>query len=148
MGFLFLFMVSEKLKQSNIMKFVSKFYLIFFTLNACTLIRVDDSIDLGGKFRYIQDYPQTIVYHNSEKYQGTGITVINPLVKSYDFNERYIIALSKNHEDILIHENDKTPSLYWIIDKELGFSSISPMDSLTFHNELKRLDIKLTLSKY
>ncbi len=50
-------------------------------------IRMDDSIDLGNKYRYIQDFPQTILYHKTEKYDGIGINAVPPTVLSYDFND-------------------------------------------------------------
>lgn len=127
------------------MKYITAVFLVFLLVDSCTFIRVDDSIDLGGGFRYIQDYPQTIIYHYSDKYEGTGVTVIDPIVKAYNFDERYIIAYSKDYGNYLIDDYEKISDKYWIIDKEFGFSLIYPMDSSTFINELKKLDVKMTL---
>lgn len=112
-------------------------------LGSCVFIRMDDSIDLGDKFRYIQDYPQTIVYHESEEYKGTGIIVVEPLVTAYSFNDRYIIARSQKEEIIKEHDSLKAPIQYWIIDKKERLNLAQPLDSSTFYIRLKALSIEL-----
>lgn len=121
--------------------------LMLFLLSSCTFIRMDDSIDLGSKYRYIQDYPQTIVYHRTEKYEGVGLTVIEPIVLSYDYNEKYIIAKSQEHVAIKQEGEAEKPILYWIIDKSSDPKNIKPMDSLSFYRQVEYLKIELELKE-
>lgn len=115
---------------------------LWFT--SCVFIRIDDSIDLGNNFRYIQDYPQTIIYHPTKKYEGVGTNVVEPVVISYNFNNRYIIALSQ--DDYYSKNNsEKKRLLYWIVDKKIGPNSAESMDSIIFYNKLKELKINLQL---
>ena len=86
------------------------FMSITVLIQSCIMDRIDSSIDLGNKYRYVQDYPQTIIYHESAEYEGGGRQIIPPIVADYDYNERYIIALSESSEDGSVD--------YWIIDKE------------------------------
>lgn len=110
--------------------------LLSFT-QSCVFIRMDDSIDLGNKYRYIQDYPQTILYHIAEKYDGIGLNAVPPNVLSYNFNDTYIIAKNKEIESGEIK--------YWIIDKRIDFDNIKPIDSLTFYKTLLENNIELKL---
>ncbi|WP_375581438.1 hypothetical protein ABWH96_10685 [Marivirga tractuosa] len=48
--------------------------------NSCLFIRIDDSVDLGNQYRYIQDYPQVIIYHKNPEYEGGGINIVLPVV--------------------------------------------------------------------
>ena len=108
---------------------------LIITTHSCIFIRMDDSIDLGSKYRYVQDYPQSILYHKSEEYKGSGVNAVPPIVLSYDFNEKYIIAKNKDMDNEQIN--------YWIIDKEKKYSEIQPLDSLTFFRELENKNIEL-----
>jgi hypothetical protein len=125
------------------MKTIPIVYILVLLLSSCSFIRMDDSINLGDKFRYIQDYPQTIIYHETEKYNGTGVNVIDPVVKNYSFNDRYIIAKSQKEEIIKKDDSLKTPIQYWIIDKKEKLNLIKPMDSAIFYQRLKDLGIEL-----
>ena len=114
--------------------------LIIFALVcmcSCIFIRMDDSIDLGNKYRFIQDYPQTIIFHDSPKYEGIGHNIVPPVVISYKFDDQYIIAKSKDMEDEQIK--------YWIVNKKKQGSQEEPMDSISFYNELENLKIQLSL---
>ncbi len=113
-------------------------------LHSCVFIRMDDSIDLGSKYRYIQDSPQTIIYHESSKYEGIGAEIIPPVVLSYKFNERYIIAKSQVVDEMTGSEEGK-PIHYWIVDKTMDGAPVNPLDSVTFYQRLKELDIDLSL---
>lgn len=113
---------------------------------SCVFIRMDDSIDLGNKYRYVQDYPQAILYHKSSEYKGGGINIIPPVVLSYKFNDRYIIAKSQevdkmtgNEEGLHVH--------YWIIDKTTDGAPVEPMDSTTFNQGLIELKIGLNFKE-
>lgn len=103
---------------------------------------MDDSIDLGNHFRYIQDYPQTIVYHASEQYEGVGDIIVTPIVKDFNFNDQYIIARSLGEQQ-LKGDTVERPFQYWIIDKHQKLNQVKPMDSLTFYTQLKNLGIEL-----
>jgi hypothetical protein len=112
-------------------------YALIILCTSCVFIHMDDSIDLGGRYRYLQDYPQSIIYHESSEYEGIGTEVIPGLIKDYEFNKRYIIAKSKNLDS---HDLE-----YWIIDKEQEFTEIHPLDSLTFFHSLINNKIELSL---
>ena len=78
--------------------------VIIFVLTIFPIfIRMDDSIDLGNDYRYIQDYPQTIVL-------GERKEIVMPIVLRYDYDEYYIIAKTKDLET-----ND---TLFWIVNKK------------------------------
>lgn len=119
-------------------------YFGMFLLHSCILIRIDDSIDLGDKFRYIQDYPQTIIYHESEKYEGVGINVVAPIVSAYNFDDQYIIARSSDMQKFNPEKySSDSLVLYWIVDKKKSIDSIKPMDSIHFYKQLETLHISL-----
>lgn len=128
-----------KMKNINIV-----FILLFF--QSCVFIRQDDSIDLGNNYRFIQDTPQTIIYHTSEKYDGVGISVIPPIVLSYDFDDKYIIAKSQEVDEMTGSKEGKSLR-YWIIDKSLKGQKVEPLDSVDFYNNLKLLKVKLQLKE-
>lgn len=117
--------------------------IISIALNSCVFIRMDDSVDLGNHFRFIQDYPQAIVYHSTKEYKGVGDIIVAPIVKDYNFNDRYIIAKSQVEEqikrDTIVH-----PIQYWIIDKKEKLDLIQPMDSASFYKRFKDLGIELS----
>jgi hypothetical protein len=108
---------------------------------------MDDSIDLGDKFRYIQDYPQTIIYHNTKEYKGTGVNVVDPVVIAYSFDDRYIIAKSREEEIIKRNDSVEKTIRYWIIDKKEKLDSVKPMDSVNFYKQLRDLKIELKLKE-
>ncbi len=102
---------------------------------SCVFIRLDDSIDLGNKYRYIQDYPQAILYHKTQTYKGGGINIVPPVITNYNFNGRYIIAKS-------IDMYDKQTK-YWIVDKALKGNKVEPLDSMGFDRKIIELKINL-----
>lgn len=119
-----------------------KILLIALFVNSCVFIRMDDSIDLGNNYRYIQDYPQCIIYHENDKYEGVGKVIIPAEILSYKFDERYIIAKSyKVHE--LTGQMTDSLIYYWIIDKTTEGIPVESMDSIKFYNKIKELNIDL-----
>ena len=141
MGLEYLFMEQEQLK-SNMRNLLGA---TFFTLlmNSCIFIRMDDSIDLGNKYRYIQDTPQVIIYHTSSEYEGVGTTIVPPVVKSYVYNDRYIIAKSQEVDE-MTGSAEGRPIHYWIVDKTKNGALVEPMDSITFFNQQKEKGIDLS----
>jgi hypothetical protein len=117
---------------------------VFHFLDSCVFIRIDDSIDLGNKYRYIQDYPQVIVYHKTPKYKGGGINIIPPIVLSYKFNDRYIVAKSQEVDEMTGNKK-AIPIHYWIVDKTTDGAPVEPIDSINFYQRLKDLKINLHL---
>ena len=101
--------------------------ILFLFCNSCIFVRIDDSIDLGGKYRYIQDYPQTIIHYNTQNYKGIGEEVILPIVLKYSFNDDYIFAKTKDLEN-----ND---TIFWIVNKSLN-NTVKYEDSVAFYNFL------------
>lgn len=116
---------------------------VFVAMHSCIFIRMDDSIDLGSKYRYVQDYPQVILYHKTPKYEGGGIEIVPPIVESYAFNDRYIIAKSQEVDEMTGSAEGKSIH-YWIVDKTKNGASVEPMDSITFFNQLKEKGIDLS----
>lgn len=108
---------------------------IFSFLWSCEFIRTDDSINLGDNYRYIQDYPNTIIYHKTSKYEGTGKEIVPPIVIAYKYNEVIIIVKT-------IDLDDKQHK-YWIVDKRCRGTKVEPLDSITFYKKLIELDIEL-----
>lgn len=123
------------------------FISVFFigVLQSCVFIRMDDSIDLGDQYRYVQDYPQAIIFHKTPKYKGAGINIVPPVVLSYSFNERYIVAKSQEIDEMTGNKEGK-PIHYWLVDKNDNGTMISPMDSVTFYKRLQELEINLAIS--
>jgi len=118
---------------------------IVLLMSSCTFIRMDDSIDLGNKYRYIQEYPQVIIYNTNSSSKGSGVNIVPPVVKSYAFNNRYIIAKSQEVDEITGSVEGK-PIRYWIIDNKLKGAAVTPMDSINFYKALKEKRIKLRLN--
>jgi len=112
---------------------------------SCTFIRMDDSVDLGNNYRFIQDAPKTIIYHSTKKYEGVGIEIIPPIVLSYNFDEQYIIAKSQDVDYTTGNRNEKLIK-YWIIDKKMKGKSIEPLDSIDFNRMVELLNIKVSLN--
>lgn len=83
----------------------------------------------------------TIGYNTAKEGQNrSGITMIEPKVVSYNFNDKYIIAKTVGVYDEAIK--------YWIIDKELNRSSnLIGLDSIAFQKELLDRNIKLKLEQ-
>lgn len=137
-------MVQELLKRNKRMQRL--FILLFITvlIHSCVFVRVDDSIDLGSKYRYIQETPQTIIYHNDSDYKGVGIEIVPPIVLSYKFDDRYIIAKSQEVDEITGSKEGR-PIHYWIIDKTKEGTQVKPMDSITFYLQIKEHNINLVL---
>lgn len=146
-GLEFLYMVQVKLKQNKMKNNLLWAMFAGFILHSCVFIRMDDSIDLGDNYRFIQDTPQTIIFHTDEKYKGVGKQIIPPIILSYDFNDRYIIAKSQEVDEMTGNKKGK-PLRYWIIDKSLKDQKVEPLDSIDFYNNLKLLKLKLQLKEY
>jgi len=115
---------------------------IMLLWSSCTLIRIEGSIELGNQYRYVQDFPQAIIYHPTTAYQGGGIYIIPPLVTAYAFNDRYIIVKS-NEIDIETGRNKGIPIQYWIVDKQGQGQSVEPLDSIGFEQTRRDLNIQL-----
>ncbi|MGB3586957.1 MAG: hypothetical protein WBA23_10475 [Tunicatimonas sp.] len=100
---------------------------------------MDDSIDLGKNFRYIQDYPQGIIYQISDDHIGSGPEAIPAVVVDYAYDDSWIIAINKDMED--------QQKRYWIVDKNENYQKIAPLDSLTFYENIDSWNIELRLKK-
>ena len=118
-------------------RFIGFTIMIFFLFNSCIYMHTDDSIDLGDNYRFIQDYPKTIIYHRTPKYNGTGLQIIPPNVEEYNFDKSYIIARTKDENEVI---------KYWILDKSSYKIDIplQPMDSVEFYKSLSAKNINLS----
>jgi len=141
MGLEYLCLEQEQSK-SNMRNLLVAVFLTLF-MSSCTFTRMDDSIDLGNKYRYIQDSPQAIIYNTSSESKGSGVNIVPPVVKSYAFNGRYIIAKSQEVDEMTGSAKGK-PIHYWIVDKTKKGASVEPMDSVTFYNQLEEKGIELS----
>lgn len=134
-------------EKSKWIKYMERLLITLFgavVVHSCVFIRMDDSIDLGSKYRYIQDYPQAIIYHKTPEYEGGGINIVPPLVLSYKFNDRYIIVKSQEIDEMTGSKEGK-PIRYWVVDKTTDGAPGQPMDSTSFYQRLKELEINLRL---
>lgn len=121
------------------------FIFTIILIQSCVFIRMDDSIDLGNNYRFIQDSPKTIIFHQTEEYEGVGIEVIPPVVLNYSFNEKYIIAKTQEVNN-MTGKKIENSFHYWIIDKENKQVKINSMNLVTFENILNNKNIKLELN--
>lgn len=112
---------------------------------SCIFIRQDDSLDLGGNYKLIQENPKVIIYNTSPTSKSSGVNIVPPIVLSHDFNDQYIIAKSQEKDEMT---GDKEGRIrYWIIDKSQSGKRVESQDSVSFYNELKLLNIKLQLQE-
>lgn len=118
--------------------------LVGFVLHSCVFIRMDDSIDLGDNYRLIQDNPKVIIYNTNSTSKSSGVNIVPPVVLSYDFDDKYIIAKSQEVDE-MTGSKEGNPLRYWIIDKSLEGSPVEPMDSVAFFQQLEALKINLEL---
>lgn len=136
-----------ELEKSKRIRYMKRLLIALFgavVAHSCVFIRMDDSIDLGSKYRYIQDYPQTIIYHKSPEYKGIGTEIVLPIVLSYNLNDRYIIAKSQEIDE-MTGSKEGRPIHYWIVDKTTDGAPVQPMDSISFYQRLKTLELDLGL---
>lgn len=134
--------LEQEQSKSNMRYFLGVAFLTLL-MSSCTFTRMDDSIDLGKKYRYIQESPQVIIYNTSSESKGSGVNIVPPVVKSYAFNDRYIIAKSQEVDEMTGSAEGK-PVHYWIVDKTKNGTSVEPMDSVAFYNQLKKKNINLS----
>lgn len=120
--------------------------LVGFVLHSCVFIRMDDSIDLGDNYRFIQDNPKVIIYNTNLTSKSSGVNIVPPVVLSYDFDDKYIIAKSQEVDEMTGSKEGK-PLRYWIIDKSLKGQEVEPLDSVDFYNNLKLLKVHLQLKE-
>lgn len=100
--------------------------LFSILLSACLGKLMDSSIDLGSGYKYIQEPNQlSIIYQIYSDANGSGPYVIPPKVEEYSFNKRFIIAKSRDIEEL--DNNKEIGYSYWIIDK----SDLPMMDNCT-----------------
>ncbi|SEH97907.1 hypothetical protein SAMN02927937_02513 [Paenimyroides aquimaris] len=120
-------------------------YFLLILTQSCIGIRTDDSINLGNNYRFIQDTPQTIIYHSNDNYEGIGVEIIPPMVLSYQFDDRYIIVKSQDIDETTGNIEGKSIR-YWIIDKRLRANSVESLDSINFYRILDERNISLRFS--
>jgi hypothetical protein len=122
------------------MKSLKLFFLLFF-FESCILIHSDDSIDLGGSYRYIQD-ASVIINNKGNKFKDEGVIVVDSKVRKYRLYSNYIIA--KSSEDY----SDSSSFIYWIIDKNRGIDTATPTKDINvFEKRLKELKIDIKIDE-
>ena len=117
---------------------------LFF--KSCQFIHYNDNKSLGDGYYYVYDKPSSIIYSEEDNNGKSGTLVIpssievetdyGSSVANYDFNERYIIAKTKD---------EKQSIKYWILDKS-NYKIEVPlkgMDSINFYRELTNKSINL-----
>ena len=115
-------------------------YLInWLILLSHVLIRIDDSIDFGDKYRYVQDSPSALIYHNTKEYKGSGGIVVPGFILKYNYDHDYIILQNLSWET--------KDTLYWIVDKPTQDKE-SFKDSTAFISALESKGIEMRLLDY
>lgn len=118
-----------------------KLLVLMPLIESCILIHSDDSIKLGGNYRYMPD-PSAIVYNKGGKLKVGGLIVVDPTVKKYRLYGNYIIAKSCDNCE------DSTSFIYWIVDKNTGTDTATPTkDAMAFEKRLKELKINLKIDE-
>ena len=107
---------------------------------------MDDSIDLGDNYRFIQDHPSAIIYNTDTTSKSSGVNIVPPEVITYAYNDRYIIAKSQEVDEMTGEKKDKLKK-FWVIDKSLKGDTVEPMDSIEFYKTLKEDNITLSFNK-
>lgn len=101
-------------------------------------------VDLGNGFKYIKEYPQTIIYSTSNESPSSGKNVIDPIVISYGLHDDKIFAISRGEPAVPTKNRSLYGEVkYWIIDKRDDVNKLQPVDSTFFYAELNRLELKL-----
>ncbi len=127
------------------MKITLQFVFVLIIFQSCVFIRMDDSIDLGGNYRYIQDTPQSIIFHEADSYEGTGVIVVPYCILSYSYNDKFIIAKTQEVEENSGRKIENSFQ-YWIVNKELKESNVKLLDFESFNRKLIELNIDLKLN--
>ena len=107
---------------------------LFLLSISCIYNHTATTENLGSGYFYIGDGQESQILSGDEK-KNSGITIIPQEVIEYNFDNRYIIAKSIENRNL---------QQYWIVDKQ-SHESVSPLDSLSFAKEIKRLKIDLKL---
>ncbi|NDV58063.1 hypothetical protein [Bacteroides sp. 519] len=108
--------------------------IVFVAIFLPVLTKMDDSVNLGDKYLYIQDYPQAIISYETDEYKGIGHFVVPPIIIDYNFNNEFIIAITKDLE-----VND---IIYWIVDKKTQIVE-QFSDRLDFYHTLNEKNVDL-----
>ncbi len=99
------------------------------------MIRIDDSFDFGDQYRYVM-YPQTLIYHETKEYEGSGSIVVPGFILKYNYNHDNIILQNRSLES--------KDTLYWIVNK-LTQDIESFKDSTAFISALESKEIEMRL---
>lgn len=114
--------------------------LVISLFTSCVFRHTDDLSDLGGNYYFLPDGRMSTIGYNTanEGENRSGITLVEPKVVEYAFNDKVIIAKS-------IDVYDKKVK-FWIIDKDKALhNNVEEFDSISFYNELSKRNIKLKL---
>jgi len=125
-------------KSKNKMKqFLFLSLIILFLSCAHYLKDSEISVDLGNRYRFINEYPYAIIYNINDEDKDSGQIIVPPNVVNYSYDNKYIIA--KRIDDI----DKNKPIEYWIVDKEKKGENAFPLDWDGFYNKINELGIKL-----
>src|SRR5690554_2617670 len=114
--------------------------LVISLFTSCVFRHTDDLSDFGGNYYFLPDGRMSTIGYNTanEGENRSGITLVEPKVVEYAFNDKVIIAKS-------IDVYDKKVK-FWIIDKDKALhNNVEEFDSISFYNELSKRNIKLKL---
>ena len=101
----------------------------------------DDSESLGGDFYYLPDGKfSSILYNFNPENKSSRSEVIPPSVTNYNFNEKHIIAKTKD---------EKQSVKYWLVVKSNYRieNPLVPLDSIQFYKILSKKNINLIFKK-
>lgn len=124
------------------MKRILCIFSILLLLSSCMYKLVGKINDLGNNFVFVGGGRDCLILYNENKKQGlkgSGLVVIPPEIKMYNYDSCYIVA--KTIEYVAGH---RIPS-FWIVNKRLGYKKPVALDSLRYLDSLDQLNVKLEL---
>jgi len=110
---------------------------------SCSPTNDGSYVDLGEGFKYIDEYPNAIIFSKSKESPGSGENVVDPIVMAYCVNEKFIYAISKDEPPIATNNAKFYGNIhYWIIDKKTHRKS-NEVDSTFFYLSIKEAKLEL-----
>jgi len=132
------------------LKFIIYLFITAIVFSSCVFMHSNDNKSLGDGYYYVYDKPSSIIY-SKENNKGRDGTLVIPsstevtvdyssTVISYDTNQKYIIAKTKDNKQSI---------KYWLLEKSSYKIEIplKPMDSIQFYKILSEKNINLILKK-
>ncbi|MEM1003531.1 MAG: hypothetical protein AAGH46_12870 [Bacteroidota bacterium] len=108
--------------------------LLVLTINSCSISELSGDRNLGGGYYLWTEgkdgQSNAILLSTTQPYKGAGLIIIAPTVIKVKFDEKVILALSKNPKSL---EEE-----YWMIDKEKTIDLSTCLDKTSCDSVLKQ----------